>query len=152
MGKKLDSTISIENNYNRITELLKTELDVIPELRIVTGRSWFGLIEKTTFRYTDAVKWRISVNREKYNHYGRTGIIETICHELAHITHMNHSVNHSRLTALYMLKCCNAKLILLSDIQNMYLSNPPKIQAQKIEVMKQVLQELKITEKEGIKA
>ena len=113
MGKLLIPTCL----YKMITETLKKMelINVIPVLKWTAKKSVYGYIRvdktinketKTTTKkeYTIYINKNIIPQRFK-DMDGRindiTELIDTICHELAHMDIESHGVNHEKLTKLY---------------------------------------------------
>lgn len=102
--------------YNLCAEILKEDLTLVPPMFISNAKTYNGQIEMIGNRI-DCIKL------SKYNLGSGFAlededveqIVETICHEFAHITIWNHSIEHSNLTRKYIKKVVN-KIELKSSI------------------------------------
>lgn len=89
--------------YRDITNILKAELPTIPPFKIRYSKRCSGLCsvcDKEYSIYLYDVLFDITDIKLLYH-----AIVETICHELAHISYFDHSVYHSNLTDKYYKKC-----------------------------------------------
>ena len=108
--------------YKEITHCLCKEgcISEVPALKWTTGKNWYGCLRGnriiTTNKYTGykTVKWNyigIYINKAycpctqkqaKENYLSLINLVDTICHELAHMTHHFEGGKHLELTEEYM--------------------------------------------------
>lgn len=93
--------------YYKCAVLLKEYLVTIPELKLTNAKSYFGQIEYNgeTFTTIRLSKWNLVGPEWILDDVDIIAIIETICHEFAHMNDWEHSEAHQEITTVYTKYC-----------------------------------------------
>lgn len=102
--------------YNLCAEILKEDLVLVPPMFISNAKTYNGQIEKTgdTIDCIKLSKYNLG-SGFAFEDEDVEQMVETICHEFAHMIEWNHSPKHSNLTRKYIKKVVN-KIELKSSI------------------------------------
>lgn len=87
--------------YEYIANILMTRylIECVPKLEIVSVKRYRGQIEKRGKTFI-----KIKISRLDFDTENNTDIINTICHEFAHMEYWEHGEEHTNLTIEYMRK------------------------------------------------
>ncbi|MGE5438136.1 MAG: SprT-like domain-containing protein [Syntrophothermus sp.] len=101
--------------YDYSCEILKEHLPCIPEMRYSTAKKYYGKISRRNNN-------KYIIYLSKFNHLYKNDwlfdkeeqeeIINTVCHELAHLIFWEHGKNHTKVTKLFS-KIVNGNLRLM---------------------------------------
>lgn len=97
---------------------LKDYIEELPELKLTNAKTYYGRIYKKSGEITAIAlsKHNLEVSPALIEQDDIELIVETICHEFAHISHWEHSEEHEELTQAYKnLVLLNIRLDSLED-------------------------------------
>jgi hypothetical protein len=88
--------------YAAAAYILRKHMPYIPKLKLTNAKKYYGQIWHTETGYrVDLSSWNLAVNSNLIDRDDIGEIIDTICHEFAHMTHWEHGKDHDELTAAY---------------------------------------------------
>ncbi len=121
----------LKTYYYISAQYLKECLPYIPELKITNAKTYYGKIYVSNGKYIIALsKWNLDCGRiEWWDNEDFDLLIETICHEFAHMFFWNHGEDHSRLTEDFktLVKLSLEKHYLENQLQQMYEEDMKKV-------------------------
>lgn len=93
----------MEAYYYKSAEILKEHLPCIPKLQLTYGKSYYGRIQVST----DNIIIRLSRHNLFVSEWLRDQedideLLDTICHEFAHLLFWNHDEDHKETTQLFL--------------------------------------------------
>lgn len=128
--------MNLQQTFELVSQELKAQQVVkeIPTLRLTNAKGYYGNISKFRSSINQAEYFRfislskVSFQERMFNNLRelKEKLIETICHEFAHMTFWNHSKEHKALTAHYVQLIKNSSVYCTLIPEYMYEEIPPK--------------------------
>lgn len=101
----------LDDYYYTIANILKDYVPTIPELKITNAKTYMGKINfiDGEFKTISLSKWNLYVSDWLIDQEDIAEIIDTICHEFAHMYYWEHSKDHEEATET-MKRVVNSEL------------------------------------------
>lgn len=110
----------ITKYYNYSAKVLDEYLPMIPEVKLTEAKSYYGKITRRNGKFTriSLSKWCLDAGSpHMWDKDDYEDLIDTICHEFAHMFYWEHGDNHTNLTEKFKaLVFSNLKLTNLRRI------------------------------------